>query len=591
MKKVLNRITGFFFLSMMMTMTAYAENVTVTASLDRNPITLEDQAVLTLSVSGADNAAVPVLPDLPDFNVASSGRATRVSIVNGAMSSQTDYHFVLQPRKTGDFTIGAAIVQYKGKTYGSSPLIIHVTKSGGTAGGGRDVFITTEVDRSAPYVGEQILFRLKFFRRINVANASLEDLSFNGFQAADAGKETVYAKVVDGISYQVTEIRKLLMPSRAGNITIPAAVLQCQVPVEGSQRTRNHTYEDFFNFGIQKTVAKVLRSQPLHLQVRSLPQEGKPAAFSGMVGVFRITAELDKTNIKKGESVTLTIKLSGRGDLTGAPRPTIQGLEQFKTYDDQPVTSKNIVNERVVSEKIFKTALVPLYAGDLKSTEVSFWYFDPDAGKYQRTTAVVPGFHVSPAEKGDHTRVGETKELAAAKQNVQLMSRDILPISTDFHSFNDETFRPLAPFMLVLLLTPPLAFLAIVVIRRKHAKLASDIGFMRSSKAMKQSRKGLEEAARLAEQNDAGKCCALLSRTFKIYLGDKLNVSGEAMTPDELKEALVVRIGHGRIAERVMTLLHELEIRQFASTANPPEGAGKLVQEAREVMLQMEKTV
>jgi hypothetical protein len=590
-KIIMRRLALFFFLSVMLATAVHAEDITVTVSLDRNPISLDDQAVLTVSVSGENNASAPKLPDLPDFDVASSGRSTRISIVNGAMSSQVDYNFALQPKKAGDFTIGPVTVQFKGKTYQSSPVTIHVTKSAEAESGGKDLFVTTEVDRSSPFVGEQILFRLKFFRRINVANASLGDISFEGFQTADAGKETTYTANVDGIGYQVTEMRKLLIPSHAGTITIPEARLQCQVAAEGRQRTPGQLFgDDFFSFGLQRTTTKVLRSRPITLHVRSLPQEGKPPAFSGVVGAFTLSAELDKKEVRRGESVTLTMKVTGKGDLSGAPRPAIHGIEQFKAYDDQPVTSRNFVNGHMVSEKIFKTALVPLNAGDIKTPEVSFWYFDPDTGKYRKASAAMPRLHVLPADEREKSLVVEGQGTAAPKQSVQLVGKDILPIDTDIQALKDETFRPLAPEVLAVLLVPPLLFLGVLVAKRKRDKLAMDIGFARSTKAIKQARKGIDEAAVLAKGTDLKKCCAHLSKTFKTYLGDKLNRAGEAMTPVELKEALQTRISsHDPLVERIVALLQELERRQFAPGTYEPDATVKLVQEVQDLIQQMEK--
>jgi hypothetical protein len=322
-----------------------------------------------------------------------------------------------------------------------------------------------------------------------------------------------------------------------------------------------------------------------------LPQEGKPSAFSGMVGAFHLTAELDKKNVKKGESVTLTMKIAGIGDLSGAPRPLLQGIAQFKAYDDQPVTSKKIEADRVVSEKTFKTALVPLYAGDLKPLEVSFWYFEAETGKYQKTSATVPGLHVLPAENRESTRVVDGQETAAPKQRVQLVGKDILPISTDIYPMRDESFRPLTPLMLALLLVPPFAFLGVFVFKKKRDKLSTDIGLMRSSKAMKQARKGLEEAALLAQGPDNKNCLAQLSRTFKAYLGDKLNCAGEAMTPEEIKEALQQRTGQSPLAERTVTFLRDLEMRQFTPATTKSDSTGMLVQEARDLIQQLEKIV
>lgn len=592
MKSILIKLTLFLLLFVIPASTVHADVVTVTASLDRNQISQEDQVLLTLSVAGAGSSAVLQMPNLPDFDVASNGKSARVSIINGTMSSQTDYSFVLQPRKAGELTIGPATVNYQGKIYQSKPIAVHVMKGAAPEREkeGKDLFITTEVDHANPYVGEQIMFRLKFYRRINVANASLGELAFEGFQAEDAGKETTYTSIVDGVSYQVTEIRKLLIPGHAGAIIIPAAVLQCQVPVERQQRTPGQPFgDDFFGFGIQRTTNKVVRSRPLTVHVRSLPPEGKPPAFSGVVGSFQLSAEFDKKEVRKGDSATLTMKITGKGDLTAAPRPDIRGIEQFKAYDDQPVSSRKIVEGRMISEKIFKKALVPLNAGDFRVPEVSFWYFDPDSGKYVKASAAIPGLHVLPADERDKSLVVEGPGSSPLKQNVQIVGKDILPIDTDIHALGNDVFRPLSPLMLASLLAPPFLFLGALAYKTFRDRRAMDIGFSRSTKAMKQARKGMAEALARAKRPDQKMFCAGLSRTVKTYLGDKLNRSGEAMTPGELIEALQSRRGPDVLVKRTAALLDALERGQFAREAFEPAASGKLVQDAQDLIQQWEK--
>lgn len=584
----LNRIAVLLFLFTALATAAYAGEVTVTASLDRGRISLEDQAILTLSVTGADNAPAPALPDLPDFDVASAGRSSRISIINGAMSSRTEFAFVLRPKKAGDFTIGPAELQYKGKTYRSAPLTLQVTKSSAPESGEKDLFVTTGVDRTSPYVGEQLLFKLRFFSRIPVANASLEKLTFEGFQTVDAGKEKTSTATVNGTAYHVTEIRKLLIPVRAGALTIPAAVLECQVPVQGRQRTPGRfPGDDFFNFGFGRTTTKVLRSQPLTVRVRPLPADGRPQGFSGAVGSFTLSASLDKKEVKKGDSATLTLKIAGKGDLSAAARPVVRGIEQFKAYNDQPVMSRKVENDRLISEKTFKTALVPLYAGEQKLSEASFCYFDPGAGQYRKATARAPALRVLSGDR-EQARVVEGRAGGRAGRSVRIMGRDILPISTDLSPLRDETFRPLSPLAITFLLAPPFGFFGLFLFKRMRDKRSTDIGWARSSKALKRARTGLDEAARLA---DAGQTLALLSLTFKTYIGDKLNRAGEAMTPDEIREALRTRMSEGPLPERIMNLLRDLEMSQFAPRAAEADAPDRFLREARELMHEMEKVL
>ena len=479
------------------------------------------------------------------------------------------------------------------KTYRSEPSTVPVTKDAGVGTEERDTFVTTEVDRPSPYVGEQLIFCLKFFYRIALAKASLGDLSFVGMQVKNI-KEVTYHTIVDGVRYQVTEICKLLIPNEAGNITIPGAVLRCEVPTGRRQQNRDTFFgSDFFDFGFQRTEPRILRSRPITLHVRSLPPKGKPSPFSGLVGSFTLSTELNKKEIKEGESVTLSITVTGKGDLSFAPRPAIQGIEQFKVYDDHPVTSEKIMDDQLVSVKVFKTALVPLKTGDLTIPEVSIGFFDPETGIY-RNASTGPyglGLHVLPGSGQGMPFVVAGEESSAPKQRAQVMGRDILPIDTGIYPLKDETFHPLSLPTFTALVIPPLLYLGVLVLKRKRAKLAMDLGFARSTAAMKQARIGIKGAELLAKERDPKLCYAHLSKTLKTYMGNKLHLAGEAKTSDELKEAIQKRINEGSLVEKTATLLQELDLRRFAPRISGSETPRNLVQETQYLIEQMEKVL
>ena len=51
----------------------------------------------------------------------------------------------------------------------------------------------------------------------------------------------------------------------------------------------------------------------------SVMNAGKPADFTGAVGQFRLTGDVDRTSVDAGDPVTLTVKLSGAGAASTPP--------------------------------------------------------------------------------------------------------------------------------------------------------------------------------------------------------------------------------------------------------------------------------
>ena len=72
--------------------------------------------------------------------------------------------------------------------------------------------------------------------------------------------------------------------------------------------------DPFFNRNIVN-VKKDLTSQSLSLEVKNLPETGKPASFAGAVGNYNFKADIDKTELYTNDAVTVTLTVSGTGNI------------------------------------------------------------------------------------------------------------------------------------------------------------------------------------------------------------------------------------------------------------------------------------
>src|SRR5579872_7017796 len=106
-----------------------AADFQVSASLDRPQIALNEQAVLSLTISGnATDLPQPELPGLTNFQVSNAGKSQNFSWINGQASASITYSYVLTPLQEGHFTIPPIRVQYQGQTAESPTLSLDVVK-------------------------------------------------------------------------------------------------------------------------------------------------------------------------------------------------------------------------------------------------------------------------------------------------------------------------------------------------------------------------------------------------------------------------------------------------------------------------------
>jgi len=520
----------------------HAADVTITATVDKNEASLDDYVMLQLAIEGTRED--PELPDLSSFKIQSRGSSSQVSIINGRMSSKIEYTYMLYPQKTGFFTIGPFTVTHHGTTYTSNQLTLTITKSQQPQQQEKDsgeIFVTAQIDNENPFLNEQIICTFLFCRRVKVANANLsEQPSFEGFITEDLGKPREYQKVINGQQYVVTELKKALFPVKTGVLEISPFTLQCDMVVQ-KRRGRGGFRDPFFDdsfFGFTETVPKTFRTSPVTVMVKPLPAEGKPADFKNLVGSFTLASELSKKNLQVGESTTLTLTLTGTGNLKTLSAIEIEGLDNFKVYDDKPVFEQSVSGGKVVGKLVIKKALVPLVEGSLKIPQIAVSYFDPSIGSYKKAAGSPYSLAVAPSQDKEKMNLVASPALSeSAKREIKVLGQDIMPIHTSHEALSGVAASPLSILNTVFFFLPIGLFILVFSLQKAKEKAASDTGAARTRKAHAIFTRELASIKKLISRDDAAFYQAA-SKALRDFIGDKLNIAGGALTARELPQVL-----------------------------------------------------
>ena len=103
---------------------AYAQSP-VYAEVDRTSISIGDTLTFSIVVNGSDSG-VPDVPMLDGFQVLGSSKSSQLSIINGVISAQASYHYILAPTRAGMLTIPSIPVPVDGQDYSTQPITIEV---------------------------------------------------------------------------------------------------------------------------------------------------------------------------------------------------------------------------------------------------------------------------------------------------------------------------------------------------------------------------------------------------------------------------------------------------------------------------------
>lgn len=511
-----------------------AAAATVQATVDRSEITLDDRLVLTVSVEGG-GGEVDVSP-IDDFQVISRGSRTNVSIVNGRMSKTISRVYDLVPKREGRLVIPPLPVQVGRDVLMTREIQITVAQSRPGRDSGRDVFMEASVSSSTPYLGEALIYKLKIHRAVEIANAGLDNLEFPGFTAKQSSEQKGYQTVINGRRYMVTELVFILTPLKTGENQVGPAVLHFDV-IRRGRRGRSPLDRFFMDdpfFSRTDLEPRICRTEALTVQVRPLPAYEGPDAFSGLVGQFELTAELEKSTIRVRESATLVVTVQGHGNVMDAAEPEWPAPSGFKVYRDAPEDEITLDEKGYHGKKVFRLALVALAEGDCQIPPISLTYFDPKRQQYVTERSGAFKLRVLPAAREETPLVvspstRESDRTVVDKQKVEFLHKDILPLRDDLSAL--ENRRPMTPFLFFLLFGLPMVLLAIGAIVLKVFR--QELGV--SKRMAIRAEEILKAASGRASQAEILSDC-MKALTAAVY--SRVKRQGESLTYEEAEELL-----------------------------------------------------
>jgi len=396
-------------------------------------------------------------PSFHDFQVVKGPiQSSGMSIVNGAMSQYKALSFVLQPTKTGRFTLPGATANIDGKQMTSNAVSINVVagsrampvqpipqpvwpgeeldfdreyvlRPGENVNEKirKNMFVKVQVSKTNCFVGEPIVATYKLYSRLQSESRVTKHPSLNGFSVhdmIDPTSDVSFIENVNGKPFTVHIIRKSqLIPLQAGTVDLdPVEVentvhfLKSNGPIK--RRNSNPLQELFDRFSGDEEAGErvdqhvVLDSKPVAIAVKALPLENRPESFNGAVGQFTVSASMDTKNIVAEDAAILKLTVKGSGNLPVVNAPTVSWP---KGIEDYSASAKEQVDKTVAPMNGFKTfeyKFIPSVAGTYTIPPISFSYFDPAKAVYK--TLETQAFSVSVA-KGK-AAIGRPAILSAA---------------------------------------------------------------------------------------------------------------------------------------------------------------------------------
>ena len=610
------RLIRIIALCLMAGLNLRAADITVTATVDRSAIKLDEVITFTVSIEGTrDFPDVP--PPTSDGFVIISGpsQSSSIQIINGKMSASKTIQWRLAPTRTGSQKINPIEIRYRRKTYRTKALTVSVndrrSSSGpsATAAGGnqtgqkppaattgrKGLFLRAEVPKTSIYKGEElpVSFNLYFQNVRNYAPQKLPDAKGFWTEAfPEKRNPTISSEVIDGVSYKKATLRRLsLFPTTTGELVIDPMEITCEVPAPNkrSRSALNDFFDDsFFNdpfFSRTRTVA--IESAPVRIQVKDLPSAGKPAGFSGAVGNFVIEGRIDTLQTRQNQALTLQYTISGSGNINAVKLPPLELSSNVEIFEPTVERTINNKGKRIRGTVTYEYVLIPRSSGTLRIPGLNFSYFDPKRNQYMTSTAPGYSVKVSPAKAGDSgSRAGFRKE------EISLLGSDIRFISRDnphWRRIGASVFRTFwfwfFNLFFVALMGGSLGF------RWWMEKLAGDSRLARRRRALSRAQQLLKEIQTEPAGENTGDLCGKMDRVLSGFISDRLGLAPSGLGPRDIETALTGKRVDHELVRAVVTQLERLERLRFLPGEQPDADFQKLGDETARLLTLLTKEI
>lgn len=579
-------------------MTASVAIAGVEFSISPGPYYIGAPFDLTIKVINESEHEPPTLPEIEGADVGEIFRSTQQTIINFKASRTVVYQFPITPRRAGPLVIPSIQIAIAGESMQTSPKTLTVSKSDS----GDLLFVEVHPSRESIYLGESLELTLEIWikqyldRRNNFGTATdmqscidfrnsswglfgelLEDLRrlpVRHGQRTDAG----------GVEHQyyVYQLRRTVWPEKTdlldlGNISI---IVRYPLRVD-----RDRTF--FFS------EARVTRARPViaapemdPVVVKPIPTPGQPPWFNGAVGRYQFAVTAKPTEVRIGDPITLTMSLRGGGQLDLLQPPRLEKVaplvEQFKIPDEM------LAGEVKGNTKRFTQTIRARNDAVEEIPQIPFTYFDTASEAFVTLHSDPIPIHVAVSDRMAVSTMVESDTGSRVSTRLTHRGEGILANYSDIDALLSEEGFATVPQTVAWIASPPVLFLFITLVRRRHTRLKFDVAYASRRTAKTTALRALQRAATAGERPDNLReeaACVLAAVTQ--FVADRCGSPEMSLTRAEA----VQRLRQGGVSqERVRSidaLLDECESLQYAGSGS--QRADALSARARHCINELQK--
>jgi len=285
-----------------------------------------------------------------------------------------------------------------------------------------NLFLKLILDKRTCFIGEPLVATFKLYSRLQSRSNVIKNPGFYGFSVydmVDVNDQVLSEEKLDGHWFQVHTIRKVqLYPLQAGSFSVDAMEVANDVEFSRSivnKQTEQEITEEMY--GVNETkkdkdaTAEVyhvnLKTDPVVIDVKSLPRKNAADTFAGAVGIFSINAYVEKDSVNQNEENYLTVRINGSGNFQRVSAPAVSWPTSFEGFEPLVTDTLNKQLVPLTGQRNCRYA----FSGDQPGLHIippiAFSFFNLRTHAYRTVTTRTLTVFVNSAEKAPQPAINK----------------------------------------------------------------------------------------------------------------------------------------------------------------------------------------
>jgi len=507
--------------------------------LDNKEVVLGSSIRMDLVFAEASGPA-PGMPDIKGLKITHLRSTDIITRSEGKTIYGKRYTYLIIPEHPGIFTIGPFDFTHENKSYTFQKTQIQAISSFSDIGNPKqesskeaafkaedNVFLTLNVSADRVFVNE--IFQVEallYFKDAQLADIKYPYLKHEGFFIQEFKAPRKSRQNIKGFMYHTIAFNSSAFAIAAGEQRLgPARIsynMQISDPLASS---------DLFSKNAKKNIPLSSESTDKAITVIPIPEKGRPEGFKGAVGNFKMDFDIKPRDVvKAGESIVLTMRITGKGNFTMLSAPYIARNDGIIYYQPD-------ISEDSDSYKTFRQIIIPKSDAVNEIPCVLFSYFDPEEEKFVSIKKGPFPIRVLGAENKAVPEPQSFSEKTADPPADEPLGEGIIYIKESPGRLKKQgAYLYKSAGYLRLHIIPVFLYFAVLIGCTKYRRLKEDIGYRRRKKAYPQAKRDLARSNKALNRQNGEKFYSYLFVCMQEYFANKFNLPQAGVTADIIEK-------------------------------------------------------